>query len=211
MIKHGMSLQALADTRLAQLMEEEIVTGLGLGRRGSREVVFVAINPQAAGPNGSEMSAVRSRVGEALQDIPFEILGDYDAILPNDNLPDPSLEPDAASLSVTAQHELPLAAQSEDARGTMDALATRSTPLPGSDPRSSALLNENMDEISDHPTDPRPTTRRLSKSLIGVLLLAAIGCCRWLGCLCIQHGLCPAAGAPVSRNPRRAEPRDRRS
>jgi uncharacterized coiled-coil protein SlyX len=175
MIKQGMTLPKVAGARLAELTKEEIVTGLGFARRGSGEIVFVAINPQAAGPNGLGMNAIRSRVGEALQDIPFEILGDYSAVLPNNNLPNPSLRPDAASLSVTAQHERPLAAQSEGTRGTRDALAKHYTPLPEGDPRSLALLNDNMDEISDHPTDPKPTTRRLSQSLLAVLLLAAVG------------------------------------
>ena len=173
MIKHGMSLQALADTRLAQLMEEEIVTGLGMGRRGRGEVVFIAINPQAAGPNGSEMPAVRARLGEALQDIPFEILGDYDAILPNDNLPNPSLKPGAASLKVT-EDAPSLAVQREGAHGTMGAPA-KYYPLPGDDPTSVGSLNEDMGEVSGYLTDPKPTARRLSKSLIGVLLLAAFG------------------------------------
>ncbi len=173
-IKQEMSLQALANARLSQLMEEEVVTGLGLGRRGSGEIVFVGINPQAAGPDGSEMKAIRSRVREALQDIPFEILGDYDAIPPNDNLPNLALKPDAASLNATPQDEPPFAAQSERTRSAVDASA-RSATLPGGDPTSlGSLFNENMDEISGHPTDPQPTTRRLPKSLIAMLLLAAV-------------------------------------
>src|SRR5215213_4346543 len=52
-IKPEMTLQTIAEARLAQLMKEKIVTGLGFGRRGNEEIVFVVIDTQAAGPNGS--------------------------------------------------------------------------------------------------------------------------------------------------------------
>jgi cell division protein FtsL len=173
-IKPEMTLQTIAEARLAQLMKEKIVTGLGFGRRGNGEIVFVVIDTQAAGPNGSEMSAIRSRVRKALQDIPFEILGDYDAMSSSDNLPNHTLKPNAASLNVIAQHRPPLAAQSEGTRGTMDTSVENYT-LPGGDPTSSGSLNDNMDEVSGPPTDPKTnTTRRLSKSLIVMLLLAAV-------------------------------------
>jgi len=173
-IKPGITLREIAEARLAQLIKEKIITGFGLGRRGNEGIILVAIDTQAAGPNGSEMSAIRSRVRKALQDIPFEILGDYDATPSSDNLPNHTLKPNAASLNVIAQHRPPLAAQSEGTRGTMDTSVENYT-LPGGDPTSSGSLNDNMDEVSGSPTDPKmKTTRRLSKSLIVMLLLAAV-------------------------------------
>jgi hypothetical protein len=68
----------LAKERLAQLTKEGIVTGLGVGRRDTREIVFVAIDSQFLSLDQSDLNVVRARLQEALQDIPFEILGHYD-------------------------------------------------------------------------------------------------------------------------------------
>ncbi len=36
--------ESLAKARLAPLMDEGVVTGLGVGRRDDRDIVFVAVN-----------------------------------------------------------------------------------------------------------------------------------------------------------------------
>ncbi len=73
----------LAEARLVQLLEEGTVTGIGTARCGSKDVIFVGVSAETnvTAPTyvRSEIEAIRKRLKDALGDVPFEILGDYDA------------------------------------------------------------------------------------------------------------------------------------
>ena len=83
---------ALAETRLAQLMHEGLATGLGIAMGGGEEKIFVAItaqtNVQAPDFDRSRIEAIRARLRDALQETPFQILGEYDVSPPGEDICD---------------------------------------------------------------------------------------------------------------------------
>src|SRR3954454_17014964 len=87
-------LVALAETRLAQLMHEGLVTGLGIATGGGEEKrIFVAITAQtkvqAPDFDRSKIEAIRARLKDALQETPFQILGEYDVSPPGEDISPP--------------------------------------------------------------------------------------------------------------------------
>jgi hypothetical protein len=90
-------LVALAETRLAQLMHEGLVTGLGIATGGGEKKIFVALsaqtNVQAPDFDRSTIEAIRARLKEALQETPFQILGEYDISPPREDVCDRSSMP----------------------------------------------------------------------------------------------------------------------
>src|SRR3954465_12759017 len=85
-------LVALAETRLAQLTHEGLVTGLGIATGGGEEKIFVAITAQtkvqAPDFDRSKIEAIRARLKDALQETPFQILGEYDVSPPGEDICD---------------------------------------------------------------------------------------------------------------------------
>jgi hypothetical protein len=65
------------EERLRSLREEGLVTGLAIQRDGEKALVSVSAETDSGsqGYNAVEVALVKNRLAEALQDIPFDILG----------------------------------------------------------------------------------------------------------------------------------------
>jgi hypothetical protein len=76
----GPNIRRLAEERLTTLREEGKVTGLTVVRRNGLEVLLIGIAAEtdvdAPGYDSAIVEAIRSRLSEALGDIPFRLLGE---------------------------------------------------------------------------------------------------------------------------------------
>jgi hypothetical protein len=76
----GPNIRRLAEERLTTLREEGKVTGLTVVRRNGLEVLLIGIAAEtdvdAPGYDSAVVEALRSRLSEALGDIPFRLLGE---------------------------------------------------------------------------------------------------------------------------------------
>jgi hypothetical protein len=166
----------LAKARLVQLFNEGVVTGLGVGQRDSRELVFVAVNSQLLSSDHVELNTIRARLKEALQDIPFEILGHYNDSPADINSPIDDIFPAAAPPEVNVQHEGPSNEMDE-----ATTLSSSDAPLRNSTPTEAGLVPVGSPEVSSHAAGGRPialgtnTVSRKSRGLIVMMLLAAVG------------------------------------
>ena len=161
----------LAKERLAQLAKEGIVTGLGVGRRDNREIVFVAIDAQFLSLDQSDLNVVRARLQEALQDIPFEILGHYDDS-PSSDLPTHNLISAASASDVETQQKQPFHVKDEGtpvSTGAPSKDATRARAMP------SVSLPGDLNETYHPPIQGEiKSARQPSKTLMAALVLAAV-------------------------------------
>jgi hypothetical protein len=165
--------ESLAKARLAQLMDEGVVTGLGVGRWHDRDIVFVAINDQLLSSQHAELNTLRARLKDALQDIPFDVLGHYDEspTIPDATIPD-TVSP-VAAFKATAQRA-PLLQE-------RDGVTSRSTDAPPQHDvptqivsRPVSSLTNSEDSTGDSLIDPEvKTVRPAPNTLAAVLLLAA--------------------------------------
>jgi hypothetical protein len=104
-LTNNAALTTVARARLSHLVNEGVVFGIGISRKDNKDVVFVAVNAQASDPNSPDLESIHRRLKDALQDIPFEILGGYDNVFRSDNPPSLTEMPKAALLKVVPQYE----------------------------------------------------------------------------------------------------------
>jgi hypothetical protein len=165
----------LAKARLVQLFNEGVVTGLGVGQRDNRELVFVAINSQLLSSDHVELNTFRARLKEALQEIPFEILGHYNDSPANTNSPVNHTFPAAASPELSVQHERPSNEMDEATLSSSDAPRRDSTPT------EAGVVPVSSPEVSSHEAGGRPiilgadTVSHNSRGLIVMMFLVAVG------------------------------------
>jgi hypothetical protein len=163
----------LAKARLVQLTNEGIVKGLGVGRRDNTDIAFVAINEQFLNSDTSELSAIQGRLKEALQDIPFDILGHYEDTSSSIDAPSRAITLPVAAPQVDAQHE-PLHAKNDGPLSSAHA-PPQDYALAQNSPVPAGWLPGRRNETEHRPIHASPKAgHRASQSLTIVLLLAAV-------------------------------------